>query len=46
MKFIMAGVVEAISNAVQVGLDKYWGTMGTSITDIVAKSVDFVTGLF
>lgn len=46
MKSIMSGVVEAISNAVQAGLDKDWVTMGTSIADIVAKGIDFITGLF
>ena len=41
----MSGIIEAITKAVQAGLDKDWATMGTSIAEALAKGVDFIIGL-
>ncbi|WP_436855867.1 beta-class phenol-soluble modulin [Staphylococcus caeli] len=42
----MAGIVEAISNAVNAGIAHDWATMGVSIADVLAKGVDFILGFF
>ncbi|EFU83627.1 beta-class phenol-soluble modulin [Staphylococcus lugdunensis] len=42
----MSGIIEAITKAVQAGLDKDWATMGTSIAEALAKGIDAIAGLF
>lgn len=43
----MDGIFEAISKAVQAGLDKDWATMGTSIAEALAKDLEhYIIGLF
>ena len=41
----MSGIIEAITKAVQAGLDKDWATMGTSIAKHLLKALT-ISGLF
>lgn len=42
----MAGIVEAIGNAVNAGLAHDWAKMGVSIAEVLGKGVDFILGFF
>ncbi|MGV3041652.1 beta-class phenol-soluble modulin [Staphylococcus rostri] len=42
----MSEIINAIKDTVQAGLDQDWVTMGTGITDVVAKGIDFISGFF
>ncbi|MFD3245065.1 beta-class phenol-soluble modulin [Staphylococcus simulans] len=42
----MSRIVDAISKAVESGLNQDWVTMGTSIAKALAQGIDAISGLF
>ncbi|MDY5061174.1 beta-class phenol-soluble modulin [Staphylococcus simulans] len=42
----MSGVIDAISQATQSGLNQDWVTMGTNIAKTLAQGIDVISGFF
>lgn len=42
----MSGIVDAINQAVQSGLEQDWVTMGTNIAKALAQGIDVIAGFF